>query len=58
MVECDKPYINGSAKMKIIIMDNAREIGKAVGKLFVDAINEKPNITLGLATGARKAGFP
>ncbi len=52
MVECDKPYINGSAKMKIIIMDNAREIGKAVGKLFVDAINEKPNITLGLATGA------
>lgn len=38
--------------MEIIIMDNAAEIGKAAGKLFVDAINEKPNIVLGLATGA------
>ncbi len=38
--------------MKIVIMENAKEIGKAVGKLFVDAINEKPDITLGLATGA------
>ena len=38
--------------MKIIIMKNANEIGKAVGKLFVDAINAKPDITLGLATGA------
>ncbi len=33
-------------------MDNAEEIGKAAGKLFVDAINKKPNIVLGLATGA------
>ena len=38
--------------MEIIIMDNAAEIGKAAGKLFVDAINEKQNIVLGLATGA------
>jgi len=39
-------------KMKIFILDNAHQIGNAVGKLFVDAINEKPDITLGLATGA------
>ena len=38
--------------MNIYIMENAQEIGKAVGKLFVDAINKKPDITLGLATGA------
>ncbi|MBE6827689.1 MAG: glucosamine-6-phosphate deaminase [Ruminococcaceae bacterium] len=38
--------------MRITVMDNAREIGKAVGRMFVDAINEKPDITLGLATGA------
>lgn len=38
--------------MNIYIMGNAQEIGKAVGKLFVDAINKKPDITLGLATGA------
>ncbi len=38
--------------MKIHVMENASQIGKAVGSLFVDAINEKPDITLGLATGA------
>ncbi len=38
--------------MKIFIFDNAHQIGNAVGKLFVDAINEKPDIVLGLATGA------
>lgn len=38
--------------MKITIMENTREIGNAVGELFVKAINNKPDITLGLATGA------
>ena len=38
--------------MKIFILENAHQIGNTVGKLFVDAINEKPDITLGLATGA------
>ncbi len=38
--------------MKIFIYDNAHQIGNAVGKLLVAAINEKPDITLGLATGA------
>lgn len=38
--------------MKITVMENAKEIGKAVGQLFIDAINENPEITLGLATGA------
>lgn len=38
--------------MKITILDNAHQIGRAVGSLFVNAINEKPDITLGLATGA------
>lgn len=38
--------------MKIIVMENAKEIGKTIGKLFVDAINKNPGITLGLATGA------
>lgn len=38
--------------MEIIIMENAEEIGKAAGKLFVDAIHKKPDIVLGLATGA------
>lgn len=38
--------------MKIVIMENAKEIGRAVGSLFVEAIKEKPDITLGLATGA------
>lgn len=33
-------------------MENAEQIGEAVGKLFVDAIRQKPNIVLGLATGA------
>lgn len=38
--------------MKITVMENAKEIGKAVGQLFIDAINKNPEITLGLATGA------
>lgn len=38
--------------MQLIIMENAAQIGEAAGKLFVDAINKKPNIVLGLATGA------
>ena len=38
--------------MEIIIMDNAAEIGEAAGKLFVEAIQKKPDIVLGLATGA------
>ncbi len=38
--------------MKVIILDNAQEIGKAAGQLFVDAVKENPEIVLGLATGA------
>ena len=38
--------------MEIIIMENAAEIGEAAGKLFVEAIQKKPDIVLGLATGA------
>lgn len=38
--------------MKLIIMENAQEIGNAVGELFTEAISAKPNIVLGLATGA------
>lgn len=38
--------------MELIIMENAEEIGNAVGKLFTEAISAKPNIVLGLATGA------
>lgn len=38
--------------MEIIIMENAAEIGEAAGKLFVEAIQQKPDIVLGLATGA------
>ena len=37
--------------MKITVMENAAQIGEAVGKLFVEAIQKKPNIVLGLATG-------
>lgn len=38
--------------MEIRIYDNAEQIAQEVGKVFVDAINTKPDIVLGLATGA------
>ena len=38
--------------MEIKIYDNAEEIGKEVGSEFVKAVNAKPSIVLGLATGA------
>ena len=38
--------------MEIKIYDNAEEIGKEVGAEFVKAVNAKPDIVLGLATGA------
>lgn len=38
--------------MNIIVMEDAAQIGAAVGALFVQAIQKKPNIVLGLATGA------
>ena len=38
--------------MEIEIYDNAEEIGKEVGSEFVKAVNAKPGIVLGLATGA------
>lgn len=38
--------------MEIKIYDNAEEIGKEVGSEFVKAVNAKPDIVLGLATGA------
>ncbi|MBQ2902761.1 MAG: glucosamine-6-phosphate deaminase [Clostridia bacterium] len=38
--------------MDIRIFKNEAEIGQAVGKLFCDFVNEKPDCVLGLATGA------
>ena len=38
--------------MELIVKENAEEIGQAVGALFCKAIEKKPNIVLGLATGA------
>lgn len=38
--------------MELIVKENAEEIGQAVGELFCRAIENKPNIVLGLATGA------
>lgn len=38
--------------MDIKIYDNAEQIAKEVGNVFVEAINTNPNIILGLATGA------
>ena len=38
--------------MNIHIYDNAEQIAKAVGDMLIDAVNEKPEITIGFATGA------
>ena len=38
--------------MKINVFKTADEIGEAIGKIFCDFVNEKPNAVLGLATGA------
>lgn len=38
--------------MNIHIYDNAEQIAKAVGTMIINAVNEKPDITLGFATGA------
>ena len=38
--------------MKVILMDNAYEISKAVSSIIIDKINNKPNCVLGFATGA------
>lgn len=38
--------------MKVTVMDNPQEIGKAVGKIFTDAVKENPSCVLGLATGS------
>ena len=38
--------------MKIHVLKTADEIGEAIGKIFCDFVNEKPNAVLGLATGA------
>lgn len=39
-------------KMEIKIFENAEQIAVEVGQVFINAINQKPNIILGLATGA------
>ena len=38
--------------MNIHILENAEQIAAAVGSMIIDAINRKPDITLGFATGA------
>ncbi len=38
--------------MKIIVLENAAQIGEELGKFYVDFINENPSCVLGLATGA------
>lgn len=37
--------------MKVIVLDNAAQIGEEVGKIFVNQVNNKPDSVLGLATG-------
>lgn len=38
--------------MNVQILENAQEIGVAVGRLFVEQVKEKPDSVLGLATGS------
>lgn len=38
--------------MNVQILENAQEIGAAVGRLFVEQVKEKPDSVLGLATGS------
>ena len=38
--------------MDIRVFKNEEEIGKAVGELYCDFINSKPDCVLGFATGA------
>lgn len=38
--------------MKVLVLENEQAIGKAVGDLFCEAVLQKPDAVLGLATGA------
>jgi len=38
--------------MKVIILDNAQVIGRAVGDIVCELVSQKPNAVLGLATGS------
>lgn len=38
--------------MKVIVLKDAAQVGEEVGKIFCDAVKEKPDSVLGLATGA------
>ncbi|AHF61327.1 glucosamine-6-phosphate deaminase [Spiroplasma mirum ATCC 29335] len=38
--------------MKLIVVENKNEIGKVVGKMFVNAVQANPKIVLGFATGS------
>ncbi|MBQ7046367.1 MAG: glucosamine-6-phosphate deaminase [Oscillospiraceae bacterium] len=38
--------------MKVHVLKTAEEIGEAIGKIFCDFVNQKPDAVLGLATGA------
>lgn len=41
-----------NTKMKIIVLENAAQIGEQLGQFYVDFVNENPSCVLGLATGA------
>ncbi|NLV88240.1 MAG: glucosamine-6-phosphate deaminase [Tissierellia bacterium] len=43
--------------MKIFIEKNYEEMSKKAAEIFIDAIKEKPNIILGLATGSTPIGL-
>lgn len=38
--------------MKVIVLKNKKEVGDYVSKIIIEAINNKPNLVLGLATGS------
>jgi glucosamine-6-phosphate deaminase len=43
--------------MKVLIKKDYEEMSKAVGEIFVEAIRNKPDIVLGLATGSTPMGL-
>lgn len=44
--------MTGWLNMKVVLMDNAYEISKAVSSIIIEQVNNKPNSVLGFATGA------
>ncbi len=43
---------NRGFEMKVVVLKDAAQVGEEVGKIFCDAVCEKPDSVLGLATGA------